>query len=70
MVESWEGNSDRMITNKRVMKASDDQVDDAAEAGIKLEIDAKQHQENLKIQDALKKQEGWRYLIEKEPDLF
>ncbi len=46
------------------MNSSEENVDRAVEDAILLEIEAKQYRENLKIQDALKKQEGWRDLIE------
>ncbi len=49
------------------MKSPEEKVDKAVEEVIKSEIMAKQHRENLKIQDALKKQEGWRDLIEDYP---
>jgi hypothetical protein len=38
--------------------------DEAVEEAIKSEIMADQYKENLKIQEALKKQEEWRDLIE------
>ena len=46
------------------MKSLENNVDEAVEEVMKSEIATKQHKENLKIQEALKKQEGWRDLIE------
>ncbi len=46
------------------MKSSEENVDEAVEETIKSEIVGQQFRENLKMQDALKKQEGWRDLIE------
>ncbi|MCP3873714.1 MAG: hypothetical protein GY699_11230 [Desulfobacteraceae bacterium] len=46
------------------MKLSENNVDEAVEETIKSEILANQHKENLKIREALKKQEEWQGLLE------
>lgn len=46
------------------MKPSEDKVEEPVEEAMKAEITARQHKENLKIKEALKKQKPWRGLIE------
>lgn len=46
------------------MKSQKNNVDEIVEEVIKSEILANKHKENLKIQEALKKQEEWIELIE------
>ncbi len=43
---------------------NEDFVDNAKEETLKAEINARQHEENLKIKDALKRQIKWRELID------
>lgn len=46
------------------MKSLENNVDEAVEEAIKSELMDKRYKENLKIQEALKKQEEWLSLIE------
>jgi len=46
------------------MKSPKNNVDEAVEEAIKSELMDKRYKENLKIQEALKKQEEWLELIE------
>jgi hypothetical protein len=45
------------------MKSSENNVDEAVEEAIKSELMVKRYKENLKIQEALKKQDEWIELI-------
>ena len=46
------------------MKSPEENGDKTAEELAKVEITARQYRENLKMQEALKKQEQWRDLLE------
>ena len=65
--EDWLDSCSWLIRNvnvkEKLMKSSENNVDEAVEEAIKSELMVKRYKENLKIQEALKRQDEWIELI-------